>query len=426
MGLLTARPIGPMSNTAAALDHADPLASYRNAFALPAGVIYLDGNSLGAMQDLALVRVRRALEQEWAQGLIRSWNTAAWITAPRRCGDKIAQLIGAHAGEVVACDTTSINIFKMLVTAIGLRPTRSVIVSDIDNFPTDLYIAQGLQALLAQRGLRLRCVKRQEMEAAIDDSVAVVMLTEVDYRTGERYDMQRITALAQHHGALTLWDLAHSTCAFPVALNACNVDLAVGCTYKYVNGGPGAPAFVFAAKRHLDALDAAQSSPPIAGWFAHATPFAFDAQFHVAKGIERFLVGTPPVLQFAALEAALDLWLTVDMQAVRAKSIALAQRFIDEVEQRCAGLGLTLATPRQAALRGSQVSFRHAEGYAIMQALIARGVIGDFRAPDILRFGLAPLYVRYEDVTAAAEHLREVLVHKEYAQAEYQVKRQVT
>jgi kynureninase len=248
----------------------------------------------------------------------------------------------------------------------------------------------------------------------------------VDYRTGERYDMQRITALAQQHGALMLWDLAHSTCAFPVALNACNADFAVGCTYKYVNGGPGAPAFVFAAKRHLDALDAAQASPPIAGWFAHAAPFAFEAQFQVAKGIERFLVGTPPVLQFAALEAALDLWLTVDMHTVRAKSIALTQLFIDEVERRCTGLGLTLATPREGALRGSQVSFRHAEGYAIMQALIARGVIGDFRAPDILRFGFAPLYVRFADVAAAAEHLREVIVSKEYAQPAFQVRRHVT
>ena len=411
------------------------LAGFREQFVIPDGVIYLDGNSLGVLPKAAIAAVRRTVEEEWGQGLIRSWNTADWVNAPRRCGDKIARLIGADAGEVIACDSTSLNLFKALVTALqlqSLRPDaagRNVIVSDIDNFPTDLYIAQGLQALLAERKLELRFVKRHELEATLREvgsRTAVVMLTQVDYRSGGRYVMQGVTEVVQSHGALMLWDLAHSTCAFPVALNACKADLAVGCTYKYVNAGPGAPAFVFAAKRHLDALDAAAVPAPISGWFAHEAPFAFDPKFRVARGVERFTVGTPPILQFAALEAALDLWLTADMNLVREASVELTSRFIAEVEQQCAGMGLTLATPREATLRGSQVSFRHAEGYAIMQALIARGVIGDFRAPDILRFGFTPLYVTEADVVAAASHLRDVMKLREYERAEFRARSKVT
>ena len=411
------------------------LAGFRDQFVIPDGVIYLDGNSLGVLPKAAIAAVRRTVEEEWGQGLIRSWNTADWVNAPRCCGDKIARLIGADAGEVIACDSTSLNLFKALVTALqlqSLRPDaagRNVIVSDIDNFPTDLYIAQGLQALLAERKLELRFVKRHELEATLREvgsRTAVVMLTQVDYRSGGRYVMQGVTEVVQSHGALMLWDLAHSTCAFPVALNACKADLAVGCTYKYVNAGPGAPAFVFAAKRHLDALDAAAVPAPISGWFAHEAPFAFDPKFRVARGVERFTVGTPPILQFAALEAALDLWLTADMNLVREASVELTSRFIAEVEQQCAGMGLTLATPREATLRGSQVSFRHAEGYAIMQALIARGVIGDFRAPDILRFGFTPLYVTEADVVAAASHLRYVMKLREYERAEFRARSKVT
>ena len=411
------------------------LAGFRDQFVIPDGVIYLDGNSLGVLPKAAITAVRRTVEEEWGQGLIRSWNTADWVNAPRRCGDKIARLIGADAGEVIACDSTSLNLFKALVTALqlqSLRPDaagRNVIVSDIDNFPTDLYIAQGLQALLAERKLELRFVKRHELEATLREvgsRTAVVMLTQVDYRSGGRYVMQGVTEVVQSHGALMLWDLAHSTCAFPVSLNACKADLAVGCTYKYVNAGPGAPAFVFAAKRHLDALDAAAVPAPISGWFAHEAPFAFDPKFRVARGVERFTVGTPPILQFAALEAALDLWLTADMNLVREASVELTSRFIAEVEQQCAGMGLTLATPREAALRGSQVSFRHAEGYAIMQALIARGVIGDFRAPDILRFGFTPLYVTEGDVVAAAGHIRDVMKLREYERAEFRARSKVT
>ena len=409
-----------------------PIEAYRSQFSIPDGVIYLDGNSLGVLPRTTAAAVAKTVEQEWGYGLIRSWNTADWVNAPRRCGDKIARLIGANAGEVIACDSTSVNLFKALLTALTLQqdqPQRNVIISDIDNFPTDLYIAQGIRDLLRERQIQLEFVKRQEMESTIEafsGCTAVVMLTQVDYRTGERYDMHAITALVQSKGALMLWDLAHSTCAFPVELNACNADLAVGCSYKYVNGGPGAPAFVFAAKRHLNTLDTAGTSAPISGWFAHEAPFAFDPLFRVVRGIERFTVGTPPILQFAALEASLDMWLTVDMQALRDASVVLTERFIKEVESQCAGFGLTLATPRDANIRGSQVSFRHAEGYAIMQALIARGVIGDFRAPDILRFGFTPLYINEDDVVKAVAHFREVMVSREYERAEFQSRGKVT
>jgi kynureninase len=404
---------------------------YRDQFSLPPGVIYLDGNSLGALPKATAAAVAKTVSNEWGDDLIRSWNTADWVNAPRRCGDKIARLIGATAGEVIACDSTSVNLFKALITALELqstRPERNVVISDIDNFPTDLYIVQGLQSLLTTRKIELKFVTRAEMESTIallGTRTAVVMLTQVDYRTGERYDMVRVTQITQSHGALMLWDLAHSTCAFSVALNDCNVDLAVGCSYKYVNGGPGAPAFVYAAKRHLDALDATQASAPISGWFAHAAPFAFDPKFHVARGIERFLVGTPPILQFAALEVALDMWLGVDMNAVRAQSVRLTELFIREVETRVDG-ALTLATPRDAEQRGSQVSFRHPQGYAIMQALIARGVIGDFRAPDILRFGFTPLYVTEDDVVNAAKHLLDVIATREYERTEFQTRGKVT
>jgi kynureninase len=404
---------------------------YRDQFSLPPGVIYLDGNSLGALPKATAAAVAKTVSSEWGDDLIRSWNTADWVNAPRRCGDKIARLIGATAGEVIACDSTSMNLFKALITALELqstRPERNVVISDIDNFPTDLYIAQGLQSLLTSRKIELKFVTRAEMESTIallGTRTAVVMLTQVDYRTGERYDMARVTHITQSHGALMLWDLAHSTCAFPVSLNDCNVDLAVGCSYKYVNGGPGAPAFVYAPRRHLDLLDAKQASAPISGWFAHAAPFAFDPKFHVARGIERFLVGTPPILQFAALEVALDMWLGVDMNAVRAQSVKLTELFIREVEARVDG-ALTLATPRDAEQRGSQVSFRHPQGYAIMQALIARGVIGDFRAPDILRFGFTPLYVNEDDVVNAAKHLLEVIATREYERTEFQTRGKVT
>jgi kynureninase len=406
----------------------DPFAAYREQFVLPEGVIYLDGNSLGALPKAAIQASAKTVWHEWGHDLIRSWNSADWINAPSRVGNKIAKLIGASENEVVACDSTSINLFKALVSAIEIASrdaSRKVIVSDIDNFPTDLYVAQGLRELLGYRNLVLRFVKRHEVPNAIDAQTAIVMLTEVDYRTGERYNMRAVTALAHERGAITIWDLAHSAGAFPVALNDCNADFAVGCGYKYLNGGPGAPAFIFAAKRHLDALDEASAPAPISGWFAHAAPFAFEPEFRVARGVKRFLVGTPPVLQFAALEASIDVWLTVDMQKIREQSLALTDVFIDEVETQCRN-ELTLATPHEHDRRGSQVSFRHREGYAIMQALIARGVIGDFRAPDILRFGFTPLYVTQQNAIDAARHLHEILVLREWDQAKFKQKHAVT
>jgi kynureninase len=412
--------------------------AFRERFHIPIGTIYLDGNSLGVLPKATAARVADTVEREWGNDLIRSWNSADWINTPTRVGDKYARLMGANAGEVAACDTTSINVFKAILTALELQKNtkrntntpRNVLISDIDNFPTDLYIAQGLKALLAERNLDLRFVKREQMSETIDaagDRLALVMLTEVDYRTGERYDMKRVTAHVQSKGALMLWDLAHSLCAFPVALNDCNVDLAVGCGYKYVNGGPGAPAFIFVAKRHLDRLDAMNSPAPISGWFAHEAPFAFQPEFKTIRGIKRFSVGTPPILQMAALETALEMWLTADLNAVREQSLRLTDDFIRRVEWHCRDYPLlTLATPREHERRGSQVSFRHPEGYAIMQALIARNVIGDFRAPDILRFGFTPLYLSEADVVNAAQHLAEILATREWDQPEFKMKHAVT
>lgn len=409
------------------------LSPYRDHFTIAEGVIYLDGNSLGVLPKATLKRLQDTVEREWGVDLIRSWNTADWINTPKRLGDKYSRLMGANVGEVAACDSTSINVYKAILTAIELQKheaKRLVIVSDIDNFPTDLYVAQGLKALLHERHIELRFVKREAMLETIDaagDQLLLAMLTEVDYRTGERYDMKNVTARVQSHGGLMMWDLAHSLCAFPVDLNGCNADLAVGCGYKYVNGGPGAPAFIFAAKRHLNRLDAMDAPAPISGWFAHEAPFAFKPEFTATRGILRFSVGTPPILQMAALETALDLWLTVDMNAVRSASLALTDCFIREVESRCAAHPeLTLATPREHDRRGSQVSFRHPEGYAIMQALIARNVIGDFRAPDILRFGFTPLYVSESDVIAAAKHLADILATREWDQLKFKQRHAVT
>jgi kynureninase len=410
----------------------NPFAAFRERFHIPSGTIYLDGNSLGVLPKATPARVANTVDREWGHDLIRSWNSADWINTPTRVGDKYAHLMGASAGEVAACDTTSINVFKAILTSLELQKhtSRNVIISDIDNFPTDLYIAQGLKALLTERNLDLRFVHRERMTEMIDaagDQLALVMLTEVDYRTGERYDMRSVTAQVQSKGALMLWDLAHSLCAFPVALNDCNVDLAVGCGYKYVNGGPGAPAFIFVAKRHLDRLDAMNSPAPISGWFAHEAPFAFQPEFKTIRGIKRFSVGTPPILQMVALECALDVWLEADIHAVRAQSVLLTDLFIRDVESKCAAFPeLTLATPRNPERRGSQVSFRHPEGYAIMQALIARNVIGDFRAPDILRFGFTPLYVSENDVVAAATHLAEILATREWDQLKFKQKHAVT
>lgn len=402
------------------MDAADPLARYRDAFALPENVVYLDGNSLGALPRQAEQRVRDVMTRQWGRDLIKSWNLHDWIGAPARVGAKIARLIGAEPNEVIVADSTSLNVFKALHAALRLRPDRRIILSDQGNFPTDLYMAQGLSTLLgADHALKI--VAPEEIAAALDDEVAVLMLTEVDYRTGRLHDMAALTKAAHDKGALTLWDLAHSAGAFPVDLNGCGADFAVGCGYKYLNGGPGAPAFIFVAERWQ-----ARAEQPLFGWMGHAAPFAFDLDYRPRTGIDHFLVGTPPMLSLTALEAGLDLFADVELAALRQKSGALGDLFINLVEQELPRSGLTLASPRQGAERGSQVSFRHPEGYPIMQALIARGVIGDFRAPDILRFGFAPLYVSFVNVWNAVAQLGAVMAGMEWQRPEFRRRAAVT
>jgi kynureninase len=383
----------------AALDEADPLSHCRARFALPDGIIYLDGNSLGALPRSVQPRMARAIEQEWGVGLIRSWNDAHWYSAPQRVGARIAQLVGAAANEVIAADSISVNLFKVLVAALRMRPGRRKILGELGNFPTDSYIASGVAELMQAQFVEIAPDKLLE---AIDDSVAVVSLTHVNYKSGRIYDMAAITRRAHAVGALVVWDLAHTAGAMPCELNACDADFAVGCGYKYLNGGPGAPAFVYAAQRHHAALD-----QPLKGWFGHANPFAFADSYEPASGMGRMLVGTTSQLGLIALEAALEAFDGVDMQVLRRKSEALTELFIALVDQELTGFGL--ASPREVAQRGSQVALTHPEGYAIMQALIASGVIGDYRAPDILRFGFAPLYVRYADVWNAVAQLKSVM-----------------
>jgi kynureninase len=399
--------------TCLSFDRQDPLAPMRDEFVVPEGVIYLDGNSLGALPRQTLPRLTQVIGEEWGSGLIRSWNAAHWIEAPARIGDKIARLIGAKAGEVIVADSTSVNLFKLLAGALRVQPGRHFILTEASNFPTDLYVAQGLIDLLGGNHA-LRVVERSEIERSLDGSVAVLMLTHVDYATGAIHDMRRITAAAQKVGALMLWDLSHSTGAVPVDLDASEVDLAVGCGYKYLNGGPGAPAYLFVAKGLQDAMQS-----PLSGWMGHAAPFAFEPEYRPAPGIVRELAGSPPILSMLALEVAVDLWLRVDQKESRRKSMALGDLFIKQVDETCRDLGVEVVSPREAASRGSQVSVRHKEGYRVMRALIDRGVIGDFRTPDLMRFGFAPLYTRYVDVFDAVRRLREVLSSRSWDRPEY-------
>ena len=395
-----------------ALDRDDPLADRRALFDLPDGLIYLDGNSLGALPHAVIAQVNETVRTDWGRDLIKSWNTAGWIDLPARVGAKIAPLIGAEADEVVACDSTSINLFKLAAAALKMRPGRRVIVSEPGNFPSDLYILQGLADMLGD--VELRIAAPDGLEAALGGDVALLLLTHVHYKSGRLHDMAALTAKAHAAGALVLWDLSHSAGAFQVSLNACDADLAVGCGYKYLNGGPGAPAFVFVAKRHQ-----ATFRSPLSGWMGHARPFEFVDQFSPAPGMGRALCGTPQVIGMAAMEAGLTAFDGLSMTDLRAKSQALGNLFIDLVDQRCAGLGFEIASPRDADIRGSQVSLTHVQGYPIMQALIARDVVGDFRAPDILRFGFTPLYVRYVDVWDAVEHLVQVMTTEEWREARF-------
>ena len=387
---------------AAALDAADPLASFRDRFVLPEGLVYLDGNSLGALPKGAAERMAEVVSREWGAGLIRSWNDAGWIDLPRRLGDKIARLVGGEPGEIVCTDSTSVNLWKVLAAALSLRPKRRTVLSEEGNFPTDLYVAEGLTRLLGQ-GHRLRLVPKGELLAALGDDVAALLLTHVDYRTGERHEMERLTRAAHEAGAIAIWDLAHTAGAMPVDLHAAGADLAVGCGYKYLCGGPGAPAFLWVPKRLQDSF-----VQPLSGWLGHAEPFAFESAYRPAEGVARFLCGTPPILSMSALDAALDVILEADLALVRAKSEALTSFFIEAVEQEC-GDAVRLVSPRDALLRGSQVSFAHPDAYAVVRALVERSVVGDFRAPDVLRFGFAPLYVRFVDAWDAARALADVL-----------------
>ena len=406
---------------ALALDRSDDLAGYRTKFELAEGLIYLDGNSLGPLPKATIARMNKGVAEEWGRDLITSWNKHGWMHLPQRVGEKIAPLIGAASGQVVAGDSTSVNTFKLLAAGLKMRPGRRVILSDPGNFPTDLYMVQGLTEMLGPDKCELRLVDEGEVVDAIDEDTAIVMLTHVNFRTGRKYDMKAVTKAAQDKGALMMWDLCHSAGALPVELDACGADMAVGCTYKYLNSGPGGPAFLYVAARHQDKV-----IQPLSGWHGHASPFEFDTRYEPSSTVDRYLCGTPSVLAMLALEESLDLWATVDMAKVRAKSVKLCDLFITLVEERCAGHGFVLASPREADNRGSQVSFAHRQGYAIMQALIADQVIGDFRAPNLIRFGFTPLYTSYTDVWDAVERLRVIMDEGRYKADEFQVRAVVT
>ncbi len=399
-----------MLERARELDVADAIAHFRDRFDLPEGVIYLDGNSLGPLPRATRERLHRVIDTEWGEGLIRSWNELPggggdWIAMPQRVGAKIAPLIGAQAHEVIACDSVSVNLAKLIGAALSLNPGRNVVLSEPGNFPTDLYMIQG------DDRVEQRLAQRDRMIDALDEDVALLLLTHVHYKTGEMFDMAALTKAAQDVGAIVLWDLSHSGGAVPVDLNGANADLAVGCGYKYLNGGPGAPAYAFVAERHHGDF-----SQPLTGWFGHAQPFAFSDEYEPAEGVKRLLAGTPPVLAMAALESGVELIAEIGMEALVAKSRALSEFFRECV----ADLDLDLVSPRDPAQRGSQLSFRHQNAYALSQALIARGVIGDFRDPDILRLGFAPAYLRFGDIAEAARHLAQVLETGEWQQPEFQ------
>lgn len=403
-----------------ALDAADVLHSKRGQFILPEGVIYLDGNSLGAASPATLIALQEAA-QEWSQDLIKSWNKAGWYELPIALGDRIGRLIGAEAGQVVVCDTTSSNLYKVLHAALAMRPERSVIVAEGGSFPTDIYMVEGVMSVMPGTTMRLEGVDAPNIESLIDENVAVVLINHINYKTGELRDMAALTRKAHEAGALVIWDLCHSAGALPVHLDEAKADFAVGCTYKYLNGGPGAPAFIYAARHLQDKI-----RQPLTGWWSHARPFAFEQTYDASAGIRRFLCGTQPILSMRALKGALDLWDGVDMHTIRNKSIALADLFIKLVEEKCTDYGFELESSRDGTKRGSQVSFSHANSYEIMQALIARGVIGDFRAPSSMRFGFTPLYTSYQDVWDAVIVLEDVMATKSWQDAQYAIRTAVT
>lgn len=408
-----------------AADDRDPLAHVRDQFVLPEGIIYLDGNSLGAMPRAAAVKAREVVESQWGTDLIASWNAHHWFELPVRIGEKIARLIGGQDGGCVASDTTSINLFKALGAALSVQredqPERRVIVSERENFPTDLYMVEGMIDFL-NSGYELRLIDNERSLAeALDEDVAIVLLTHVNYRTGRMWPLAEVTRLAHDAGALMIWDLCHSVGAVELDLGAARADFAVGCTYKYLNGGPGSPAFIWVAERHL-----ARAKQPLTGWWSHARPFEMATGYEPAADARKFLSGTQPIISLSTMEVGIDLALSVDQKQLRAKSLALTSLFIRLVDERLGAYSLTLVTPREDELRGSHVSLRHPEGYAIMKALIDRGIIGDYREPEVLRFGIAPLYLSFADIWHAVDGLRQVLETESWRAAKYQQRDVVT
>ena len=412
---------GPLTREAMeALDRADSLRAFRDRFVLPEGVIYLDGNSLGAMPRACAERARRVVETEWAQTLVSSWNDHGWIGMPLRVGSRIAPLIGAGPDEVVACDSTSVNLFKVLASAAALRPGRKTIVTNAANFPTDVYIAEGLCRLLGD-GYSVRHVEPRDLAGTLDRSVAAVAYSHVDYRSACIEDMAGLTAAIHAAGALAIWDLSHSAGAIPVDLEGSDADFAVGCGYKYLNGGPGAPAYLFAARRHHAAMQ-----QPLSGWLGHADPFAFESGYRPAAGISRMIAGTPPVISMAVLEEAVQLVAEAGIGRLREKSMRMTALLAQLVAERCKGFGLALASPTAAESRGSHLVFAHEHGYAIVQALKARGVVGDFRAPNLIRLGIAPIYLSYIDLWDAVRHLETVMQNEEWRDERFRVRAVVT
>jgi kynureninase len=406
---------------AQALDAADPLAGIREKFLLPAGMTYLDGNSLGPAPKAAFAEIEVAAREEWAQDLITSWNKADWFALPNTYGDMLAPLIGAGAGEVVVCDTTSLNVYKTVHAGLNLRPGRSVVLAEGGSFPTDLYMTEGVLSSRPDVRLRLEGVHGSDLLEMIDEDVAVLLVSHVDYRTGRIRDVEALTAKAHAKGAVVIWDLCHSAGVLEVGLNPGRADMAVGCTYKYLNGGPGSPAYVFAARRHLNDI-----RQPLSGWWGHARPFDFEQSFAPDPGIRKFLCGTQGILSFRGLKAGLDVYDGLDMKLVRAKSMALTGLFIEQVDASCEVFGVGVLSPRDSSSRGSQVALTHVQGHAIVQALIARGVVGDYREPQVMRFGFSPLYIGYAEVVRAARSLQQVLACEVWRDARYQSRGSVT
>lgn len=404
-----------------ALDETDTIKDKRSEFLLPKNTVYMDGNSLGPLTRAAKHRVAEVVSTQWGDDLIHSWNKHQWIDLPLKVGSKIAPLIGAKTGQVIACDSTSVNLFKVLASALALNPTRHIVLSQRENFPTDLYMAQGLSELLGRARCELKSVTEEQLIDSLDSSVAVLMLTQVNFRTGRLHDMQKLTELAHQKGILVIWDLAHSAGALEVFLDDCKVDFAVGCGYKYLNGGPGAPAFIYAAQRHH-----AQMTQPLSGWMGHRSPFAFDHDYRAGEAMLRFLVGTPNILSLVALDASLDVFSGVALAELRSKSIALSELFIERIDSAPSLSGLELLSPRRAEQRGSQLAYRHSHAFAISQALIDHHIVVDFRAPDIIRFGFTPLYLRYQDIWTAVETLISIVEQKLYSDSKYLARSKVT